>query len=139
VKPTSTPIGLEVARAAKALTRAFNAALAEAGGTLPTWLILVSLKQGRWRTQLDLAKSVGIGNPTLTRHLDGLEKAGLVARVRDPDDRRVVRVELTSAGEAQFQRLRKAAVAFDQRLRTGFSEQELEQLRSWLARLMENA
>ena len=36
--------------------------------------------------------------PDLTRLLDRLEKAGLVQRVRQPSDRRVVRVGITPAG-----------------------------------------
>jgi MarR family transcriptional regulator, transcriptional regulator for hemolysin len=133
------PIGLDVSASAKALDRAFNAALGEAGGTLPVWLILRALKQRPLRAQLDLARVVGIGTPTLTRHLDGLERAGLVTRVRDPDDRRMIRVELTAAGEQAFHRLRVAARAFDQALRDGLSEDELELLRTLLARLVENA
>ena len=84
---------------AKLLSRAFDQQLVEAGGTRPGWLILLALKQQRHRTQQDLAAAVGIEGPTLTHHLDAMQKAGLIARERDPDDRRVVRVELTDAGE----------------------------------------
>ena len=45
--PSSEPIGLHVARVAKSLNRAFEAALSDVGGSLPTWLILLSLKSGR--------------------------------------------------------------------------------------------
>jgi len=137
--PPGRPIGLEVATTAKALTRAFNTALARAGGTQPIWLILLSLKQQPRRSQLDLARAVGIGNPTLTRHLDGLERAGLIVRLRDPDDRRNSHVELTDAGDELFFRLRNTAVTFDSRLRSGFSQDELDQLRGWLALLVNNS
>jgi MarR family transcriptional regulator for hemolysin len=132
------PIGLQVAAAAKALSRAFDAELAEGGGTRPMWLILLALKQEPRRSQLELARAIGIGNPTLTRHLDGLESAGLVTRERDPDDRRNSHVTLTAAGEMAFRRLRQRAMAFDRRLRGGFSDEELAQLRRWLARLVDN-
>ena len=42
--PATEPIGLHLARTAKAMNRALDDALAEAGGSLPVWLILVSLK-----------------------------------------------------------------------------------------------
>src|SRR3954465_4444242 len=106
--PPQLPIGRDLAATAKALDRAFTTALAEAGGSQPVWLILLALKQQRWRTQQDLAKAVGIEGPTLTHHLDGLEKSGLIERTRDRDDRRAVRVELTATGEKRFQRLAKA-------------------------------
>jgi MarR family transcriptional regulator, transcriptional regulator for hemolysin len=120
------------------LTRAFERELALAGGSLPTWLILLSLKSGSWRTQRELAEALGIEGPTLTHHLAGLERAGLVTRTRAPDNRRVQRVELTEAGDAAFQRLRRAASSFDQRLRTGLDDSDIQQLRELLARLASN-
>lgn len=132
------PIGREVGTTAKVLNRAFAEALAERGGSLPTWLVLLALKQGSWRTQHEIARAVGIEGPTLTRHLDGLEEAGLVVRSRDPDDRRAMRVELTEDGEAAFHRLREAAVGFDRRLRRGVDQDELDRLRELLGRLRSN-
>ena len=44
--PVAEPIGLQVTRTAKLLSRAFDDALAEAGGSLPVWLVLVSVKSG---------------------------------------------------------------------------------------------
>jgi MarR family transcriptional regulator for hemolysin len=136
--PRLEPIGLHVARAAKSLNRAFDEALTEAGGSLPTWLILLSLKSGRWGTQRELAEAIGIRGATLTHHLDGAEREGLVTRRRDPANRRVQVVELTPAGEKLFERLRDAAVAFDARLREGLGEPELDRLRELLSRLAAN-
>jgi MarR family transcriptional regulator for hemolysin len=122
----------------KAVSRAFNDVLAEAGGSLPVWLVLSSLKQEHRRTQLDLARAVGIEGPTLTRHVDSLEQSGLVARHRDSVDRRAVRVELTEAGEHLHATLLKAVIAFHERLTAGVSEQELERLHGSLERLEQN-
>ena len=60
----------------KAVGRAFNDALAVRGGSLSIWLILNALKSEPRRTQLELARAVGIEGPTMTRHLDGLEEEG---------------------------------------------------------------
>jgi MarR family transcriptional regulator, transcriptional regulator for hemolysin len=136
--PATQPIGRSVSSAAKHLTRAFSSELADAGGSQPVWLILLALKQQKWRTQQDLAGAVGIEGPTLTHHLDGLEKSGLIDRERDPEDRRAVRVELTDAGDELFHRLRDAAVSFDSRLREGISDEELESFRRVLGRMLEN-
>jgi MarR family transcriptional regulator for hemolysin len=133
--PRQEPIGLYVQRVAKELNRAFEATLNEVGGNVPTWLILVSLKSGRPETQRQLADAVGIRGATLTHHLEGLERDGLVARERDPQNRRVQKVALTDAGEAAFERMRGAAFAFDGQLREGLSEKELETLRKLLGRL----
>jgi DNA-binding MarR family transcriptional regulator len=47
-------------------------------------------------------------------------------------------VELTDAGEELFLRLAQAASGFDQRLREGVSDKELESVRRVLARLRDN-
>jgi MarR family transcriptional regulator for hemolysin len=137
-QPRQEPIGLYVTRTSKALSRAFDEALVSAGGSLSSWLVLVSLKSRTWGTQRELAKSLGIEGATLTHHLDAMERAGLVTRTRDPANRRVQRMELTEEGDAAFQRMRHAAVAFDQRLRSGLDEADIERTREVLARLKAN-
>lgn len=138
LKPRDVPLGLQVARAAKALNRAFEQSLAEVGGSVSTWLVLLSLKTGRRRTQGELAEAVGIQGPTLTHHLNGMERAGLVTRTRDPDNRRVHRVELTEDGEAAFHRMRGAAQAHDERLRAGLTTADVQRLRDLLTMVTAN-
>jgi MarR family transcriptional regulator, transcriptional regulator for hemolysin len=137
-RPTVEPIGLFVSRTGRQLGRAFDETLAAAGGSLPTWLVLVSLRGRDHRTQGDLARTVGIEGPTLTHHLNKLEADGLVTRHRAPDNRRVQQVELTEAGEALFTRLLEAVVAFDRRLRHGLSVDEVATLRELLTRVGRN-
>ena len=81
---------------------------------------------------------MGIESPTLTRHLDGMEQAGLVRRQRGTLDRRAVRVELTRAGHALHGRLLKAVIGFNQELRAGISGEDEETLRSLLRQLQDN-
>jgi MarR family transcriptional regulator, transcriptional regulator for hemolysin len=138
VRPDGPPIGLLLATTSKAVGRAFNDALAVHGGSIPIWLILNALKSERRRTQLELARAVGIEGPTMTRHLDGLERARLVERRRDPIDRRAVQVQLTRAGHALHGRLLNAVIAFNQQLRTGLSGDDIETLRRVLTQLQEN-
>jgi MarR family transcriptional regulator for hemolysin len=138
MKPQRTPTGLKLALTAKAVGQAFNAALAEQGGSLATWHILRSLKAERWRTQHELAQTIGIEGPTLTRHLDGLEEAGLVKRTRDVQDRRAISVELTHAGRAAHAQMLNTVRAFTRRLEAGFSTAELDRLHELLGRLTDN-
>jgi len=137
-KPARMPIGLQLARTARSVSRAFDDALAGAGGSLPVWLVLISLKSQEPHNQRDLARAVGIREATLTHHLNAMETQELVTRRRDPGNRRVHLVELTEAGEAAFVRLRDAAMAFDQRLRRGFSDDEIAGLEALLGRLEAN-
>lgn len=138
MRPDRPPLGLLLANTSKAIGRAFNSALAERGGSIPIWLTLNALKSEPRRTQLDLAKAVGIEGPTLTRHLDGMEQSGLVRRQRGTLDRRAVQVELTRAGHALHARLLKAVIGFNQDLHAGLSVEDEETLRNLLGRLQDN-
>ncbi|MFI6684036.1 MarR family winged helix-turn-helix transcriptional regulator [Streptomyces sp. NPDC050485] len=137
-RPAHPPIGLHLARTARTVGRAFDEALAEVGGSMPNWLILISLKSHRLGNQRELADAVGIRGATLTHHLNAMEAEGLVTRRRDPANRRVHQVELTEKGEAAFQSMRGAATAFDQRLRRGLSKEETAAFEDVLDRLRSN-
>ncbi|HEX9855440.1 MAG TPA: MarR family transcriptional regulator [Acidimicrobiia bacterium] len=136
---SEAPIGRHLHWVARIVQKAFNDALTEAGGSQPTWLILLMAKREAFHTQQELAQAVGIEGPTLTYHLDALEAQRLITRTREPADRRAIQVSLTPAGEALFDRLFEAAAAFDRRLRRGVSEGEIATVRATLTRFAENA
>jgi MarR family transcriptional regulator, transcriptional regulator for hemolysin len=136
--PARTPIGLALARTARTAGRAFDEALVAAGGSLPVWLILLTLQTRELGNQRELAEAVGIRGATLTHHLNAMEGRGLVTRRRDPANRRIQHVELTPAGEALFRRLAGAAMAFDQRLRAGLDDRDIDLLDGLLGRLHAN-
>jgi MarR family transcriptional regulator for hemolysin len=138
MRPRGTPIGRKLALTSKAVSSAFNAALAAEGGSVPVWLVLNALKERRWSTQLDLARSLGIEGPTLTRHLDNMEQSGFVARQPSEADRRAFRVEITEAGEAAHGRMLVAVIAFNRRLQAGLTRDDLSRLDEILTRLADN-
>jgi MarR family transcriptional regulator for hemolysin len=137
--PVEQPIGLVLSRAARTVSRAFDEALAQAGGSRPVWLILLSLKTRTRANQRELADAVGIQDATLTHHLNAMESAGLLTRRRDPENRRVHLVELTEAGESMFLQLRGAARSFDSRLHADLGAEDLACLRRSLELLARNA
>jgi MarR family transcriptional regulator, transcriptional regulator for hemolysin len=138
-EPFPVPIGLRLNQAARAVERAFDDALVKAGGTLPVWLILLNLKIHRPGIQRELAEAVGVSEATLTHHLNAMDARGLITRTRDAANRRVQGVSLTEAGEAAFLRLREAAIAFDTKLRAGFTAADLATLSTLLGHLATNA
>lgn len=137
-EPFPLPIGLRLNQTARVVERAFDEALAAAGGTLPVWLVLLNLKIHRPANQKKLAEFVGISEATLTHHLNAMDASGLIFRTRDAANRRIQVVALTEAGEAAFLRLRDAAVAFDAKLRSGLADADEAQLRALLGQLAAN-
>jgi MarR family transcriptional regulator, transcriptional regulator for hemolysin len=136
--PARTPVGLRLSRTARSVSRAFDDALSAAGGSLPIWLVLITLKSRQLPSQREIAEAVGIREATLTHHLNAMDAQGLITRRRDPANRRVHVVELTDKGEAAFLRMREAASGFDRQLRTGISEDDLATLEDLLGRLAAN-
>jgi len=60
----------------------------------------------------ELADAERIKRPTATRILRHLERAGLVERIRDPEDGRGSIVSITAAGRAHLKRLRARKTAY---------------------------
>ena len=137
-RPVREPLGLHLTRVSRTVSRAFDDALAEAGGSLPVWLVLISLKRGQLASQRELADAVGVQDATLSHHLNAMEAAGLVTRRRDPRNRRLHVVELTPDGDALFSRLREVAFGFDQRLRAGLTDQDIDRFEALLTTLRQN-
>src|ERR1700722_6822551 len=138
MRPTVIPLGLPLAQGSRTVSRAFDDALAVAGGSLPVWLVLVSLKSRSLASQRELAEVMGIREATLTHHLTSMEAAGLISRRRDAANRGIQVVELTDAGEEMFGRLRDVALAFDKQLRRGIAAAEVAALEDVLGRLAAN-
>lgn len=81
--------------------------------TLPlsnVWLLVRIQRSGPCHPS-DLATFHGVDNSTITPKLHRLEADGLAIRRPDPDDRRAVLVEATSAGCRLLKRLRRARAA----------------------------
>ena len=87
--------------------------MAEAGGSMATWQVLLLVQSSQWDTQSKLAEAMGVTPATLTHHLNALERQGLVRRWREEGNRRVQRVELTQEGSTS-----SSASASSQRVTT---------------------
>ncbi|MBA4067063.1 MAG: MarR family transcriptional regulator [Isosphaera sp.] len=86
---------------ARHLEQSVGEALAAHGLTLGQFDILATLRRHGPKGGLpprELLKSVVLSSGGMTARLDALEEAGLVARRADPEDRRMVRIELTAKG-----------------------------------------
>ena len=126
-------------RAHAAVTRQFNQELvAEHGLTLNDYEVLLYLSRApdRMMRRVDLANSVLLTPSGITRLLEGLERAGYVARVACAKDARVAYAKLTDAGYDKLRTASRTHVA-DIRQLFGelYDEDELETLAALLARL----
>jgi len=63
-------------------------------------------------TQRDLAEELHVARPTITRMLQGMERAGIVERHVDERDQRLTRVHLTDRGREFETKFRRIAAAY---------------------------
>ena len=68
-------------------------------GLSPTQAQLLIAVAGEDKRVSELAAVLGVGSATVSESIDAVEAKGLVARTRNPSDRRVVLVEATSEGK----------------------------------------
>lgn len=75
-----------------------------AGLTLAENLVLcqVAMAPGRSLRMVDIAQTLAIAKSAVTKTVDRLEERGLLARQRDPSDRRTIRAALTAEGAKLF-------------------------------------
>ncbi len=84
----------------------------------------------------ELAASLMLTASGMTKRLDRLEQAGLVARHPDPADRRGVLIELTPAGRQVIDSTATEHVANESNLLSALSRAERQQLASLLRKLL---
>jgi MarR family transcriptional regulator, multiple antibiotic resistance protein MarR len=85
-----------------------------------------------------LCKDLSYDAGAMTRMIDRLEAKGLVNRRRCPEDRRLMKLELTEAGLAALPQLRACSVRVLNRLLQGFSLAEARQLEGFMVRMLHN-
>lgn len=83
-----------------------------------------------------LAEKAGLSSGAMTNRLDQLEKAGLVRRLPDPEDRRAIKVELTDKGHQLWVDSINAQAAKEARLATALDGRELAQLNKLLRKVL---
>lgn len=79
-------------------------------GTQASLLAVIAREPGL--SLRELAESERVSGAAMTGHVDRLEKAGLVRRVRDEGDRRRVGLAITREGSALLRRVRRQRTAW---------------------------
>ncbi len=111
-------------------------ALAHAGARRPQFAVLTSLAEQGAASQAALGRRLWIDRSDLHALLAELERGGLVARVRDPSDRRRNVVTITAAGSAALGRLDELVASAQQALLAPLSAGERRELVRLLERVV---
>jgi len=125
-----------LAQASGNASAAFHAQLAAKGIPVSTWRILATLHPDTPASIGELAESCLTKQPTMTRQIDRLTKAGLVTRDAAKSDRRRVQVALTPAGRSLADQLTALARTHEAKVLQGYSAQQVADLKSVLSGLL---
>ena len=107
-------------------------AFADEGLSAVHWSALISIHFGRAPTCAALARDLAHDKGAMTRMIDTLEQKGLVRRLRNDDDRRVIQLSLTPEGEAATLRCRDRVIACWNEWLTGWTHDEITTKKSSL-------
>ena len=88
------------------------------------------------RSAGDLARIADLSSGAMTSRLDQLEEAGIVRRLRDPNDRRGVLVELTADGRRLHEEAISVQAEKEALIAAALDEREKEQLNALLRRVL---
>lgn len=100
--------------------------------------LLLALREHAGETQVELSRQLHIKAPTVTVMLDKMERQGLVERRQDKQDKRKLRIYLTSEGTAITQRAHAVICGIFDTLMEGISAEELAAFRDIVDRMNQN-
>ena len=89
-------------------------------------------------TQRELADVCYLDPTTMSRTLDRLQEAGLLSRQPHPDSRRAWLVDLTDTGREKAVEICARLAQWDEKLLTGFTQDELDLVQDALQRMLQN-
>jgi len=130
-------VGYLLARARTKLAKAVDVELAPLDITHAQGSIVMMLASGKYATAAELARELYIDSASMTRMIDRLEKRGLIERVPCCNDRRVINLRLTQAGQALADELPNRYVGVLNRNFSEFSADEVCTLKTLLRKLLD--
>lgn len=103
------------------------------------YIVLAALASDQQLTASSVCSVIAHDPGAMTRKIDGLEKKGLVRRVRSETDRRAIHLELTPEARKLYPRMMNAVVGVINEFLHGFSKAEVREMESMLKRILANA
>ena len=121
------------------VSHAIDVQLAPTGLTSAQWIPMFKLYMGHATTAAELARVCSLDAGATTRMLDRMEAKGLCERKRSEEDRRVVQLALTDAGNEAAAGIPAILSTVQNAYLAGFSQGEFDTLKSMLRRIVSNA
>jgi DNA-binding MarR family transcriptional regulator len=123
-------------RAHKLLRAAADEAMSRHGVRVGQNLVLAVLWEADGLTPGELAARLHLTTPTIVNTATRMEEAGLLTRVRDPDDGRLVRLYLTERARAAQRPVEEERRLLERRATATLTDEERRHLHSALTKII---
>jgi DNA-binding MarR family transcriptional regulator len=131
--------GYWVTRLARVMEGDFEKRLEPHGVTRASCAILNAIFYDKQSTPAALASFIGIDGAAITRHLDRIEKQGLIEREPSPTDRRSVILKLTRKGTRLVPKLAAKSQETNTKFLEGLTRSERESFLKIAQKMIANA
>jgi DNA-binding MarR family transcriptional regulator len=108
-----------------AIARMYNQQAARYGATMSTGFVLLNINSDEGTPATKIAPLMGLEARSLTRILKSMEASGLIRREPDSNDKRSVRIFLTSEGRRKKEKAREVVLLFNNTVLEQVSPQKL--------------
>lgn len=134
-----SPLGSDLARLVRIWRALIDHRLKPLELTQTHWVTLHNIHQlPPDQSQIQLAKAIGIEQPSLVRTLDQLEEKGLISRQTCANDRRAKRIKLTDKADPIIDKMETVIKKTRGEILSGISPDELDLLMRLIGRLEHN-
>lgn len=138
-KQLETPLGSNLTRFVRIWRALIDHRLKPLKLTQTHWITLHNIHQlPPEQSQIQLAKAIGIEQPSLVRTLDQLETRGLVLRHICINDRRAKRITLTPAAQPIIHQVNHVIITTKQEIFKDISKKEIQHLNEVILKLEKN-
>ena len=131
------PVGYLLTAAQHSLRLAIDTAMRDLGVTAPQYAVLRFLDESPGMSGADLARRAFVTPQTMNRIIVNLDGAGLIERAPHAELGRVLQTRLSPAGRRLLGRCRERVGAVENRMLSGLTATEREQLRDLLRRCVD--
>ena len=139
IDPAVEGIVNRIHRLSKYIKKSLGETAAAIGITIEDWDILSTLScldGSHTMSPGQLSEKVQLSSGAMTSRLDRLEKAGMIKRLPDPNDRRGVQVELTDTSKSLWERAVDLQAAKEKMFAEPLTAEEKDLLNGLLRKMM---
>ncbi len=131
-------IGFITNSASKKITDEFNRRIKDTGITRVKWIALFYIGEVEGISQRELSQKMNVNESSIVRLLDRMEKEELTLRVRDSQDRRIIKISLTDKGKELREEVMPLGQQFQDDATKEISQEELDTFKYVLEKMIKN-